>query len=372
MIVFRYIGRAVLTTTAAVTVVLMLITMSNRFVNYLAEAAAGELDANILFALIAYHIPGFLVLILPLAFFLAILLSYGRMYVDNEITVLYACGMSPNKLTYYTVLIAFVVAGLVAWLSLSASPLGYASSEALFSAQKNRGILKTIRSGEFYSLRGGKGVIYSEEVGSGVAMRDVFLALPYTEKKAPAPVVVLAESGHPQPAGDDGERYLVLENGYRIEGIPGHADFLITSFEQYGQRLPRPTLAKGRREKAAALTTEKLWSSNEPAHRAELLWRLSVPLLVLVVTLIAVPLSRTNPRQGRFVKIFPAVILYILYLVILNIARHAIEEELPLALLRFWSVHLLFLGIAGLLTWWNVGRRPTFLKILNVWKGSNA
>lgn len=362
-----------LTTTAAVTLVLMLITMSNRFVNYLAEAAAGELDANILFALITYHIPGFLVLILPLAFFLAILLSYGRMYVDNEITVLYACGLSPNKLTCYTMLIAFLVAGLVAWLSLSVSPVGRANSEALFSAQKNRGLLNTLGSGEFYSLRGGRGVIYSEDVGNGGAMHDVFLALPDNGKrKKPAHVVVLAESGHPESIGDDGERYLVLENGYRIEGIPGHADFLITSFEKYGQRLARPTLAKSRREKATTLTTDKLWSSKEPAHRAELLWRLSVPLLVLVVTLIAVPLSRTNPRQGRFVKILPAVILYILYLVILNIARREIEQELPLALLHFWCVHLFFLGIAAVLTGWNVGLRPTFSKTMNVWKGLNS
>ncbi len=361
-----------LTTTAAVTFVLMLITMSNRFVNYLAEAAAGELDANILFALIAFHIPGFLVLILPLAFFLAILLSYGRMYVDNEITVLYACGLSPNKLTCYTVLVAFIVAGIVAWLSLSVSPVGRASSEALFSAQKNRSVLNTLRSGGFYSLHG-RGVIYSEYVGNTGAMRDVFLALPGNEKrKAPARVIVLAENGHAESTKNEGESYLVLDNGYRIEGIPGHADFLITSFEQYGQRLARPALAKGRREKARTLTTEKLWSSKEPAHQAELLWRLSVPLLVLVVTLIAVPLSRTNARQGRFVKIFPAVILYILYLVILNIARRAIEEELPLALLRFWSVHLLFLGIAALLIVWNGGWRPTFSKMLNQNKGSNA
>jgi lipopolysaccharide export system permease protein len=367
VIIFRYVGRDVLTTTVAVTLVLMLITMSNRFVNYLSEAAAGELDAGILFPLIAYHIPGFLVLVLPLAFFLAILLSYGRMYVDNEITVLYACGLSPNKLTYYTVLIAFVVAGIVAWLSLSATPVGRANSEALFRAQKNRGLLNTLGSGEFYSLRGGRGVIYSEDVSNAGTMHDVFLALPDNGKrKKPAHVVVLAESGHSQTTRDDEERYLVLENGYRIAGMPGHADFLITSFDEYGQRLSRPTSGKDRDAKATMLPTKKLWSSQKPAHRAELLWRLSIPLLVLVMTFIAVPLSRTNPRQGRFVKIFPAVILYILYLVILNIARHSIEQELPLALLGFWSVHLLFFGIAALLTCWNGSWRPTIFKTLYV------
>ena len=68
--------------------------------------------------------------------------------------------------------------------------------------------------------------------------------------------------------------------------------------------------------------------------------------------------SRTNPRQGRFVKIFPAVIIYILYLVLLNVARSGIEKEVSMALLRFWSVHLIFLCIAAVLIAWNSGWRP--------------
>ena len=86
MIIFRYIARDLLGTTAAVCAVLMLVIISGRFVKYLAEAAAGLLDANILFAVIGYRLPGFLELILPLAFFLGILLVYGRLYVDSEMT----------------------------------------------------------------------------------------------------------------------------------------------------------------------------------------------------------------------------------------------------------------------------------------------
>ncbi len=359
MIIFRYIGKAILATTAAVTLVLMLVIISGRFVKYLAQAAAGQLDANILFAVIGYRIPGFLELILPLAFFLAILLSYGRMYVDNEMTVLYACGMEPNKLIRYTMMIALAVAGLVAWLSLSVSPSGLAKAEALLSAQKNRGEIESLDAGKFYSLRGG-GVTYSEAVSEDGRMSNVFLAEPGNEKsKDPARVLVLAESGRSQRDQQNGESFLVLENGYRIQGVPGRADFQITSFEEYGQRLTKPENAQRSREKAAALPTSQLLSSNQPAHRAALFWRYSVPLLVLVVTMMAVPLSRTNPRQGRFVKIFPAVIIYILYLVVLNVARSGIEEQVPLAMWRFWGVHLVFVAIASALIAWNNGWRPT-------------
>ncbi|HCO60519.1 MAG TPA: LPS export ABC transporter permease LptF [Porticoccaceae bacterium] len=359
VIIFRYISSAVLATTTAVTLVLMLVIISSRFVKYLAEAAAGQLDANILFAVIGYRIPGFLELILPLAFFLSVLLAYGRMYVDNEMTVLYACGVEPNKLLRYTLLVAAAIAGAVAWLSLSVSPAGLAKAEALLSAQKNRGEIESLEGGRFYSLRGGRGVTYSESVSEEGVMNHVFLAEPGSKKsRDPARVVVLAEKGHPQQHQDNGEPYLVLENGYRIQGVPGRADFQITSFEQYGQRLVKPQQRNRARKKAATLSTNQLLNSREPTHQAALAWRVSVPLLVLVVTLMAVPLSRTNPRQGRYVKIFPAVILYILYLVLLNMARSGIEEQVSHALARFWAVHMLFVAVGAALIAWNSGWRP--------------
>lgn len=359
MIIFRYISSAVLATTTAVTLVLMLVIISSRFVKYLAEAAAGQLDANILFAVIGYRIPGFLELILPLAFFLSVLLAHGRMYVDNEMTVLYACGVEPNTLLRYTLLVAAFIAGAVAWLSLSVSPAGLAKAESLLNAQKSRGEIESLESGKFYSLRGGRGVTYSESVSEEGVMHNVFLAEPGNKKsRDPARVVVLAEKGLAQQHQDNGEPYLVLENGYRIQGVPGRADFQITSFEQYGQRLVKPQQRGRARKKAATLGTTRLLESSEPAHRAALVWRVSVPLLVLVVTLMAVPLSRTNPRQGRYVKIFPAVILYILYLVLLNMARSGIEEQVSFALTRFWAVHVLFVLIGAGLIVWNSGWRP--------------
>lgn len=359
MIIFRYISSAILATTAAVTLVLMLVIISSRFVKYLAEAAAGQLDANILFAVIGYRIPGFLELILPLAFFLSVLLAYGRMYVDSEMTVLHACGVAPNQFLRHTLLIAVAIAVVVAWLSLSISPAGLAKAESLLNAQNTRGEIESLEGGKFYSLRGDRGVTYSETVSDEGVMHNVFLAEPGDEKsRDPARVVVLARHGRSRQHPDNGEPYLVLEQGYRIQGVPGRADFQITSFEQYGQRLVKPEQHYRTRKKAASLDTSQLMDSAEPAHRAALAWRISVPLLVLVVTLMAVPLSRTNPRQGRYVKIFPAVILYILYLVLLNMARSGIEEQVPFALTRFLAVHGIFVVIGAGLIIWNSGWRP--------------
>ncbi len=358
MIIFRYIARDLVATTTAVCAVLMLVTVSGRFVKYLSEAAAGSLDASILFAVIGYRLPGFLELILPLAFFLSILLVYGRLYVESEMTVLYACGLSPSKLLAYTMIVAIGVAGLVAWLSFSVSPGGLAKAEALLNAQKSRGEFEALEAGKFYSLRGGYGATYAESIDRNGMMHDVFLSQSSKEGDDSRQVVILAESGRSKVAEANGERYLVLENGYRIQGAPGRADFQITAFEEYGQRLERPTNVRQRRKKTALMSTAELRASDSPEHLAALQWRYSVPLLVLVVALMALPLSRTNPRQGRFVKIFPAVVLYILYLVGLNGVRGAVENgDLPASMGFMW-VHLIFLLIAGVLLLWDTGWRP--------------
>ena len=117
MIVFRYLSREVLTTLAAVSGVLLLIIMSGRFIKYLAQAAAGQLDPGVLFTIMAYRLPGFVVLILPLGMFLGILLAYGRMYLDSEMAVLSATGISDRRILGYTqgpaLLVALLKGGFV-------------------------------------------------------------------------------------------------------------------------------------------------------------------------------------------------------------------------------------------------------------------
>ena len=177
-------------------------------------------------------------------------------------------------------------------------------------------------------------------------MTDVFLA----ENNPDAVdgkqlVLVVAEKGRQHKSDPKKPGYLVLENGYRIQGIPGQADYQITRFEEYGQRLSKPKKS-GRRAKADALPTEELLKSDKKANIAALQWRFSVPVLVLVVTLLAIPLSKTNPRQGRFARMLPAVLLYVIYLVILNAARGAVEDGKISSSLGLWWVHALFLFIA--------------------------
>ena len=346
LLIFRYITRDLLSSTLAVCTVLLMVIVSGRFVKYLAQAAAGELDAGILLAIIGYRLPGFLELILPLAFFLGVLLTYGRLYVQSEMTIMIACGMSPRQLVIYTMIPSLFIAILAGWLSLDVGPTGQRKAEALLTAQKERGELDGMVGTHFYSLQGGKAVTYAEEVSKEGEMRDVFMA----ENNPDAPegqqlVLVVAETGRQHRSSPDKPSYLVLENGFRIQGVPGKADYQVTHFEEYGQRLSKPKKQLSRHT-SDTMPTGELMASDKMAHVAALQWRLSVPILVLIMTLIAIPLSKTNPRQGRFVKMLPAILLYIVYLVMLNGARGAVEDGTLPPLMGLWCVHGLFLLIA--------------------------
>src|SRR5699024_1537776 len=89
----RYINRQLLVTTLVVTFVLVMVLVTGRFIKYLADAAVGEIAADALFLIMAYRLPEFLQLILPLSLYIGILLVLGGMYVTNEITVMNACGI---------------------------------------------------------------------------------------------------------------------------------------------------------------------------------------------------------------------------------------------------------------------------------------
>ena len=351
VIIFRYLCREILSSTTAVCVILLLVLMSGRFVKYLAKAVSGDMESGVIFAMIGYRIPGFLELTLPLAFFLAVLLSFGRLHIQNEMSVLKACGISEKRLMGYTLVLALLFAAITAWLSLSVAPSGMAKAEALQQAEKQRSELDKLMPKKFYSLSGGKGVTYAEGVTEDRELDEVFLAMTVgsEENSDRSLVLVLAEKGRQKQAEGDSEdgpeRYLVLDKGYRIEGIPGQNDYQITYFEEYGSRL-KDSKPLDRTLKTDAITTQALLDSDDLELQATLQWRLSIPLLVIVVTLLAVPLSRTNNRQGRFGKLLPAIVLYFTYLVSLNAMRGAIESGSVPVSVTMLPVHFVYLSLA--------------------------
>jgi len=353
LIVFRYLSREVLLTLSAVSAVLLVIIMSGRFIKYLAQAASGLLDPGSLFLIMGFRMPGFLQLILPLGLFLGILLSYGRMYLESEMTVLSATGMSQQRLVWMTMFPATLVALVVAWLSLSLAPQGANQFQLLLNKQDALTEFDTLEPGRFQSLRDGTRVTYTERMSDDrVNLGGVFISQKNisSNNKDRGISVLVAEKGR-QEIRPDGNRYLILDNGYRYDGSPGQADYRAIKYDEYGVLLPKPEVSDEVTDRDA-MPTSTLIGSEDIRMRAELQWRISLPLLVFIVTLMAVPLARVNPRQGRFLKLLPAILLYMAYLSILIAARGALDKGKIPAVVGLWWVHGIFLTIGlGLLYW---------------------
>ena len=359
MIVFRYLSREVLTTIAAVSAVLLVIIMSGRFIKYLAQAAQGMLDPGVLLLIMGYRLPGFLQLILPLGLFLGILLAYGRLYLDSEMTVLSATGMSNRRLLGYSMAPAAIVAAMVAWLSLGLAPQGVAEVARIFNQQEAMTEFDTLVPGRFQAMKDGSRMTYTESLSEDRSqLSGVFITEKNFDRGREGDITLLVAEQGRQVIHADGSRYLILENGYRYDGNPGQADYRVTRYETHGVLLPKPSVSAeiGERE---AIPSRELIGSDDPRLQAELQWRLSIPLLVFVVTLLAVPLSRVNPRQGRFLKLLPAILLYMAYLALLIGARGQLDKgKIPMAL-GLWWVHALFLLIGAALFLW----QPLLLRL---------
>ncbi|MDF1762345.1 MAG: LPS export ABC transporter permease LptF, partial [Oleibacter sp.] len=309
MILFRYLARELAGSLIAVTIVLLMILMSGRLIQQLASAAAGEVSLEIVFYTLLLRLPSFLEMILPLAFFISILLSYGRLYTENEMTILTATGFSERRLLFYTMIPAVFITALVALFSLYLSPLGAEKMEALYQKQAELTEFELLAPGRFQSMKGGSRVTYTESLSADKKiMNNVFIADGNT--------ILLADEGSQYISDETGSRYLELKNGKRFDITTGSLEYQTLSFQQYGVKIADEPEAR-RRLRKEAVPTQQLLGSDNPQYQAQFQWRVSLIIMVPLITLIAFPLSKVNPRQGRFARLFPAMILFMVYISVL-------------------------------------------------------
>lgn len=368
MILFRYLAKEILITMLAVSATLLVIVMSGRFVKYLAQAASGDLAPDVVLSIMAYRLPSFLELVLPLGLFIAILLAYGRLYVESEMTVMKACGLSTRRLALFTLAPSLLVAAVVAWLSLVASPEGIAKVQEIFQDSKNSSGLELLVAGRFRVDEKSGRVSYIESIDNDrQVMRGVFIAEQTKAKKTKKGKkgkkakrelsVVLAERGNIQLNDDHSSRYLILDNGYQYIGQPGSQEFRVTQFDQFGQLVKEPKAQRNNYKKVDARSTAQLLNSTKLEDKAALQWRISLAILVPIIALIAQALSKTNHRRGRYVKMLPAFLIYIVYVIALNAARDAIEKERLSLEIGMWWIHGVFLLLAVVLLYGGDGWR---------------
>lgn len=344
MIISRYLLKEVFITLIAVTMVLLLAFLSQQLVRYLNYIAAGKIAVGMLLQLIGFEIPYLLALLLPLGMYLGILLAYGRLYANHELVVLHACGFSQRRLLWLTSLLATVMALLVLLLMVWVNPWIATQRERMLNQDAAyEHLLQTLMPGRFQASPDGRRVVYVEQLSSNrKRAQNVFIAEEKTQdatKTGENPwVVVYANQGYAMKEKETGDHFFVAAQGYRYEGVPGQNNYKIIQFDKYAVRLPTDTRPAHQQEEA--IPTIKLWQGYDlPNYAAELQWRLSLPLSVFLLAWLAIPLSRVKPRQGKYLFLLPAVLIYIIYANLLFVSRHWVEQKiLPIAI-GMWSTH---------------------------------
>lgn len=341
----RYLLKECVINLVAVTGVLWLIYLSTRFARYLADAAVGNMPADVIFSLLGLSSLGALSILLPIGAFLAVMLSLGRLSSDNELMVMAACGISRLRIMRNVMLFAGTVAVIVAVLALFVVPGALSDRYQLQEKAKISANTTGLIAGSFKDSEEGDWTFYSQGLSANKQfMENVFIEIQRDDK----PLIFRSETGHFEIDQQSGDKFLVLEEGYRYEGKAGDQDFTIAEFGTHSLLIEKGQQGEVR-ERHKALPTAELLERGAPRDIAEVQWRTAAALMTLLLCLLAVPLANAGPRQGRYAGFVPAVLVYIIYSNLLAVNRAWVAKaEIPAWLGAVW-VHLLMLAVLLLL-----------------------
>ncbi len=307
-----YIFKDILKTQGAIFGVLMLIFMSQTFIRFIGRASRGSIPAELVTQLLGLSIPTMANFMLPLSLFLAVLFSIGSFCSQSEMVTMRAAGYSHRRLLSVILLLTLANMAVNAACTCYLSPLCEARQIEIVNKAKSDPALLSIDSGRFVNLGGGY-VVYIENDGSMTRehniMNQVYILTAGDEKRSPA--VTISTSAKTE-YDREGLLWLTLYGGTIYEGPDKRKEYKVSHFDEYRAMIPE-TSAESGTAKASAKSVPELWRSRENPDRAELQWRFVQPLTVLVLVAMVVPLAMVNPRQGRFAKFLPAVLIYISY-----------------------------------------------------------
>lgn len=328
MILRRYLIRQVATTTALVVGFLIVMLLGGRLIRYFGMAAEGGLQVGVLFRLVGYNLPYFLELILPLSFFIALMLVFGRLYTDNEMAIVNGAGVSRSAMGRLLVPLVLVLVLAQSFLAFVGKPWGVRNAESIWQSQALVQIFDLVRPKQFMSS--GNFHLFVGEIGENRAyLGDVILiqtninqdnqAQEGDWKTLPKDTLILASSATQVPS-ENGQVLLDLHKGRRYEVNPISRAYNEVGFETYRIRLDIKDTPLKPFKIETYRTNDLLGWLAMPAIPngfersvvlAEIGYRASLPFLMILAVLIALPLSQVKPRQGRWLKLVPSIFVFV-------------------------------------------------------------
>jgi len=347
----RYVLREVAQAWLAVTGVLLVILVSNELAQILGQAAERGYPRGVILDLIGLTSIQNLTVLIPVGMLIGIVLALGRLYHESEMAAVRACGVGPGRLLRPIGLLAAAVTVLLSWIALSAAPQAFARAQDIKREALRSAEFGTLEPGKFHTFAGGSAVFYAESSDPDGTLRRVFL-----ERRSPDGVeVVLADRARHVVQEDGALHLIVLYDGERYDGGAGLPVLRRVRFAEHGipVRLGAPDTGPARVETRPTLD---LWRDPAPDAQAEFQWRVSLPLMVVILALLAIPLAELHPRQGRYARIGVVILVFFIYVNVLSAARTWIEKGWLATNVGLWWVHALVLVLA-LFLWWRQAPR---------------
>ncbi|MDR1934994.1 MAG: LPS export ABC transporter permease LptF [Candidatus Accumulibacter sp.] len=344
MIFQRAIRREFTQSAAGVFVALFAILLTTQLIRLLGEAAEGSIAPEAVAALLGFSALNYIPTLLALASFIAILLALSRSYRDSEMVVWFSCGLPLTAWVRPVLVFVMPLVLAIALLSLFVSPW------ALSKSAEYRGNLETRRDagqvtpGAFQESSSGERVIFVEGVSEDERyVRNVFVSTMREQRLD----VTMAATGY-QEIAENGDRFIVLQNGRRYEMQPGSAEFRIMEYARYAVRVETKE-ARGIEKTPKNTPTLDLIGSDARTHQAELLWRVSMPVSAIILAMLAIPLSFVNPRAGRSANFLLALFVYLVYNNLMTVGQAWVASGRLSFLDGLLGIHLLMSCLLPLL-----------------------
>lgn len=351
-IIHRYLIKEVIGNFVAILLVLMLILLGGVFVKLLAKVAEGSLEFGLVMPLLLWSSVASLDTLLVVSAFLAVLLTMGTLYSNSEIYALRTMGLGDGALVRIFLWFGGGVALILALLVSLVSPYAAVKTEQLRQAAATRFDLGLVTPGRFISLPGSDKVVFADRRdGKRGDLQDVYY---FSGRGNNLKVIVSSQAR--QVEEDDKNRFLDLGSGRIYQGAPGSDRYVSGRFEH--SQVLLPSLPAVNRVRVKMLPLMALLGQQDLARIAELHWRISFPVSMIILTFLAIPLSHTSPRQGRFGRVAVAILLYVLYANLLGLGKSWLQSGVVPAWLGLWWVHALFMVLFFLLLVKYSGVRP--------------
>lgn len=339
----RYVINELLMALMAVMVVMLVVVLGGVMADTLSKIARGKVAAVLLLSQIGLRSLEALVLILPLALFLGVLLGLGRLYRDGEMAVLAASGYGPRQLLKPIAMVAIPLSLVLAMLSFWLAPGAARAGNRMIQEASRSMLIAGMEPGRFVEIPGRNAVLYIGEMNAqGTEFGQLFL---YNESEEGVDIVTAEHGEFFRDAID--ERFLQLNDGFRVEGLLDSAAFRTMRFERNSVRIPDAPETP-LKYPTAEQDTLSLIGDDSLSARAELHWRLSAMVAPLLLAWLALPMSRAPPRRPRYGKILLALLAYLVFTNMLGLGRAWLQQGIVPPYFGLWWIY----AAAFVLAWW--------------------